>query len=769
MGENMYTESRLKRIYKKLIGIGLALLLVTGGSLPHLYNEDFAGHKRLRLDPNITQAYAGTVADLLLVEEDLTIEDGVVKGFSTNGQTKFDAAKTANGDIKLDLKNISATVIGEKAFENQGIAEINLAVGTTVIGSRAFAGNNLSTFDITENVTDIASDAFDDNPDFKVWNNRDFVFRGFSVDGFSALGAKKVKFFKDLVLPTENAGIKITHTDGNTDLNPVPFANQGLTSLVIPEGYGRISEGIFQNNKITELVIPGSVHNIHRYAFRNNPLKRVVFEDNTTQNQKYQIDRGAFLNCPIEDLEFKGDVNEIGGWTFAKNKITDLTMPRNGMNVIGYEIFKETPLESVRGLNPIGGTFQWGAFGYTKTLKNVNFDAYNYDKNIIPYETFMKGKLKSLEIPSSINVFKGTVSSGAIDLDDSLTSGGTLIRKMSMPFAENPGWYNNNGKVALYRKTKGADGKLASGAYVTDNAVADDNGHVFNPVLVKFDMEDLSGASVTNVSEHFTIKRIRNSAEEDISSKVIVEDSENFKLGDTIIVTPKKEDINLTNHNLTKDGNSYRIDLSGAAVSEKSYGDGYDVGYKTADVILKHKKSSGSGTKPSKPDTPELPKDPEKPEEPPKEPETPPVTPPETPKDPEKPIEPIKEIPPVDPPKGVPYEPKEIKKPEKMPDVKDPVLNIINEERTPLGKASVDLEKGNYTFIEDEAVPLGTAQIGNDNVLEILEINDEEVPLSAMLPKTGGYGAIFPVLIGAVMLALGAIMMLKRKTNRTNR
>jgi len=106
-----------------------------------------------------------------------------------------------------------------------------------------------------------------------------------SVDGFSAQGAEKAKTNKNLVLPATYKGEPVTHTDG-VAANPsaISFANQGLTSLTIPQGYVRISPKVFEKNNFKELFIPKSVKNIHQSAFQENKeLTKVVF------------DRGGFL------------------------------------------------------------------------------------------------------------------------------------------------------------------------------------------------------------------------------------------------------------------------------------------------------------------------------------------------------------------------------------------------------------------------------------------------------------------------------------------
>ena len=482
-------------------------------------------------------------------------------------------------------------------FKKVAAAALALAVVMGGVPSLDIAKNVAVSYAEAEETQPVI--AKEDNQNANVWTEDDFVFRRtespqliISVDGFSAKGAEKAKTNKNLVLPATYKGEPVTHTDG-VAANPaaISFANKGLTSLTIPQGYVRISPNVFEKNNFKELFIPKSVKNIHKSAFQENKeLTKVVFEKNDADGTRgIQIDAKAFYACNISTLEFQGDVNEIGGGAFAENKIEILNLPKNGINVIGYQSFADNPLVKVNNLNPTGSYFEYGVFMQEKkedpevqkkfvayTLKNVSFDNFNSKFEVLPAGTFFRQGLRSLEIPANIVKFTGQVQ------------GKIKEKPAGEPFGGNKGWYDGDKKVALYR-LKSENNKLVHGSYVTDNAVADGKYYVFNPVLVKFDMVNAKGETVTNISENFTVKRTRNGKEEEVDVTKAV-DSQNFKIGDIITITPKTEDKKLKDQigNLTQVAKSFVIKLNPEVLDDKYYGDGYEVGYKAVNVSLTH-------------------------------------------------------------------------------------------------------------------------------------------------------------------------------------
>lgn len=141
------------------------------------------------------------------------------------------------------------------------------------------------------------------------------------------------------------------------------------------------------------------------------------------------------------------------------------------------------------------------------------------------------------------------------------------------------------------------------------------------------------------------------------------------------------------------------------------------------------------------------------------------------------PTMPISEVPHVNPPVNVPFVPIVIENIDRIPPVPNPIFEIINEEGVPLGYAMIDVPQGQYIFVEDEVVPMGTAKIKNDNTLEIL---DESIPLGltlsnppeltlsnplvATLPKTGQADQAFWFYgLGLLSMALGTVLIKNKR------
>jgi hypothetical protein len=60
------------------------------------------------------------------------------------------------------------------------------------------------------------------------------------------------------------------------------FANNKLTSIIIPDSVAKIGVGAFSNNKLTNLNIPNSLTSIGNEAFFYNPLVELVIGDKIT-------------------------------------------------------------------------------------------------------------------------------------------------------------------------------------------------------------------------------------------------------------------------------------------------------------------------------------------------------------------------------------------------------------------------------------------------------------------------------------------------------
>lgn len=568
-----------------------------------------------------------------------------------------------------------------------------------------------------------------------------------------------------------------------------------MRQIKFPTTVWGIGEAAFENNKFTSLDIPAHIGNIFSNGFKGNKaLTRVNFlskdTDTNFERKKLQIDRGAFQNCAIEGhLEFPAKTSEMGGWSFAGNKITSVDFGPDSP-LISYNAFDGSPVRDVMNLNT--WRFEPEALYNTGSLKNVDFD-YSAPKdgdsgkfgqtikNNIGHWGFGKGQLKSLKFPAYIEEMNSQ-KWGAYNYSPLET------------FIDNPGWIKGTNKVALYRVA--SDGAT----YVTDNALDDSKAsdYVFNPVLVKFVAKDQYGNVVTLSSiEVERTRTIKGASEAKTVTSTAVNQAD-FKLGDkvkfTIPAAPEGYEIAerpVSNSAITKtaDGN-YEVTLdptNAEVVNEVAYGDGYKVGYKETVIEIRYKNLSPEPPKPEvkpenpstsatpeaiQPEKPGTPATPEaiKPVEPakPSEPVTPstpsnPVTPntPVVPATPTNPTTPTTTVPTENPPTNVPFTPERIVNPNLIPEG-NPVFNIVDEDGTSLGNAEVNKDDGTYTFVNDGRTPKGVAKIRKDNTLEVVKVFDGKTP-QGKLPRTGGSSEEGLVLLGAAMLGLGAFFRRKIK------
>ena len=604
------------------------------------------------------------------------------------------AAFADNANLTSVVLNEGLKVIGEKAFSNCAITTISTASTNNQFpesleefGEKCFNKNQLTTVKLPDAIKIIRGFVFANN---KI-NSVDF-------GAYNDVNARR--WYRDAGL----AGIMIAAG---------MFYNNELESITLPEHIWAIGSSAFSNNHLKSVSIPSNVSNIYFYGFQNNPeLKEVKFLTKDDGHGKQvgvsQIDRGAFEGCSIEGhLSFPDNMNEMGGGSFAGNKITSVDFGTIGP-LIGYNSFDGNPIKTITGLD--SWQFEDASFKNTKALKNVSFDyadprpAFNY----ISDNAFENGLLRSINFPSYIkNIY-------------------------SDAFNNNKGWVDGTNKVALYRV--GSDGTT----YITDNARDDSQAkdYVFNPVLVRFDLKDQFGNTlpITNLE----VQRTRTVSTSSITTttttkSALVADFEHFKLGDkirfTLPATPSGYELAtnpVTQSWLNKVGNNeYEVTLDPSntnIVSDVAYGDGYEVGYKQTVITINYRNTSNGGPVVPGPGP-----------EPTPTPDTPTPTPTPTPDTTN----------PTDNTNNTPTDSNTT-----------PVVDIDNQD-TPQGDTDID----------DDTTPQGSTKIKKnvkaDKTTEV-KVEDTKTPQGS-LPKTGGSNENVFVLLGGVLLGLGFVVRKKLK------
>lgn len=835
---------RGKLIRHKACGLAIALVATSSLSLltPSFASEGSSLAGLVAKSTGLSVVVkADTAPTLALTASDLTVNGDTITGFSASGLAKVNAVTVTGTSIKFPT-DLAATKIGKEAFVKKFNKKVKIELPDNIveIGEAAFATNSAITavkFGTTPASSKLKTIGVKAFYDAGLSENIQFPdgLETLKDDCFAKNELTSVTLPDNLLIIEGRvfADNKITKADlGKYDkvktkmreykvgsnnviadadtLNVIPYGifwNNQISSLKdvkFPTSIWGIGESAFANNKFTSLELPAHIHDIFFYGFKDNKLlKKVSFltkDEGTNFERKYlQIDRGSFQNCAIEGhLEFPAKTNQMGGFSFAGNKITSVDFGPDAP-LIGYQSFEGNPITEIYNLNSWG--LEWKPFFNTDALKNINFEYKNpksgergtfgqsFD-NTISLRAFNKGLLKSIKFPAYVDKM-------IFDINGK--------KYISNAFLENPGWTEGTNKVALYRVA--SDGAT----YVTDNALDDSKAkdYIINPVLVKFVAKDQYGNAVTLGSIAVERTRTIKGASETKTVTTAAVNQADFKLGDkikfAIPAAPEGYEIAespVSNSAITKtaDGN-YEVTLdptNAEVVKEVAYGDGYKVGYKETVIEIGYKNLAPEPPKPEvKPENPSAPAtpgaiQPEKPSTPgaitPESPSTPttpeaikpvepakpsePVTPstpgnpttpntPVVPATPTNPTTPTTTVPTENPPTNVPFTPEKIVNSDLIPEG-NPVFNIVDEDGTSLGNAEVNKDDGTYTFVKDKRTPKGVAKIRKDNTLEVVKVFDGKTP-QGKLPRTGGSSEEGLVLLGAAMLGLGAFFRRKIK------
>ena len=239
--------------------------------------------------------------------------------------------------------------IGGSAFEGVGLTSLTIPNSVTYIDFYAFANNNLTSITIPATVTTIEEIAFANNPLTSITvdpNNPNYDSR----DNCNALIATSTN---EIVQGSKNTVIPNTVTK----IDNAAFKGLGLTSITIPNSVTYIDFYAFADNNLSSINIPSSVSDIDPYAFLNNPLTSITVDssnstydsrDNSNAiidtanniliqgsrntvipNTVVEIEESAFEGVGLTSINIPASVTNVGGFAFANNPITTLTVSSN--------------------------------------------------------------------------------------------------------------------------------------------------------------------------------------------------------------------------------------------------------------------------------------------------------------------------------------------------------------------------------------------------------------------------------------------------------
>ena len=488
----------------------------------------------------------------------------------------------------------SVTTIGDWVFSKNKLTSLTIPLSLKSIGNSVFKGNPgandkhqvfLYTEDGTNpnNLPDSRYHLINPKDWFKHeigkgWVLGDFTYEGNAVTGFSAQGEEKVKTNKDLVVPSvvPKAGVEtfdklkpvIKIKDSSQWFNGA-FAENQLTSVVIPDSVTAIGDYAFCQNKLTKAIIPDSVVTIGNSAFSHNELTSIVIPDSVTT-----IEYNAFSNNELTSVVIPKGVTTIGNHAFSSNQLTSVVIPE-GVTTIGESAFSSNKLTSVvipDSVITIGeDAFLWNLLtdvvigNGVKTIGAGAFAGLNH--KVFIFGKSPDNQIKNLKLGKSVTTI-GEYAFYANQLT-SLTIPLSLKNIGYDAFYSNPG-SNDKHQVFLYTE----DG-------TNPNNLPDSEYHLINPVfgddlsLYEFDGETLLGLSEKGkefikdnknkliipykTKDGKFVTKIKENALKGLNTNIVLSDKENKIefIGNEAFAGNKEVELNLQNFlNLREIGNS---------------------------------------------------------------------------------------------------------------------------------------------------------------------------------------------------------------------
>lgn len=273
-----------------------------------------------------------------------------------------------NGDLET---------IGDNAFNNCMLVEIELPESVISIGAGAFASNSgLATIVLDKNLKTIGNNAFSGvNASAKIFS--DAVVPPTATDAFDG----SLKLSASLYVPSQSLeeykkdwGFANTFSqtgsgDWTIDERGTITSYTGADSkIVIPEYIGstkvsEIAKELFMDNTtITEVVFPDYAATVPARAFKGcSNLRKVVLGSNCQL-----IMTQAFEGCTsLNEINFPDKIREIGKKAFASSGLSQLIIPAQ-LYDIKEDAFLDCPVRNVY-VSSIG---KWLEISFAETTSN---------------------------------------------------------------------------------------------------------------------------------------------------------------------------------------------------------------------------------------------------------------------------------------------------------------------------------------------------------------------------------------------------------------
>lgn len=468
------------------------VLAVTGSPLN-------LGSSKLFPESTLTIARADDVLseDIILSADDLRISsDGnVIEGLSDTGKAKLMSAIKENAVYQLVFpESLSATEIKDEAFYY--IYE-SLATSSNPDDFEKYktAQKMKITVKLSDNITKVGDGAFRQNP---------YITGVIFGDKTEYIGEASFQFCK----------IK--------------------GELILPDTVSYIGSGAFNDNRITEVKLPDNIKKVEHRAFSDNRITRFDFGAYTSVNTEANI--GRAVNPDTDELEYiKASGKVIPDYFLTNNPLSEIVLP-SGITAIGIEAFRLAPDSEFRPEYPVNNLI------IPETVEDIGVAAFmGHPINSLTLTGSSLKRIREsafedshiggdLTIPDSVNIIENKAFKN--NNLKSIMVGGLKAKIKSAnstdnsPFSDNPGWYDDNRKVALYRGNEANE-------FITDNKLADTTTYVYNPVVLEFNIKDKNGVDLKPA----TISVARENATVPDVTDVKDTEYDTYKLGDKLTFT----------------------------------------------------------------------------------------------------------------------------------------------------------------------------------------------------------------------------------------
>lgn len=268
--------------------------------------------------------------------------------------------------IPSKINGYSVTRIGDSAFKRKKIVAIDIPEGVTTIDRYAFRDSDLTAINIPKSAVDIDVTAFEGTPWFYSLIDDTSKKNQFIIVNENLLFAYNCS--GDITIPK---GIKVLPSS----LFEMDGADNGITSVTVPEGVIEIQWGAFQNysswfpSKLEKVKLPNSLKTIGGCAFSGcSKLKEINIPDNLEI-----IDYNAFAGCTeLENIKLPNGVKEIGSESFYNcQKLKSVSIPKS-VETIEFSAFENcSSLIDVKFDNESKCSIGRHAFFNCYNLKNV--------------------------------------------------------------------------------------------------------------------------------------------------------------------------------------------------------------------------------------------------------------------------------------------------------------------------------------------------------------------------------------------------------------